>query len=300
MLNRQLTVYCLLATLMASIASVSADETTSGYYKDSQKGWWWGKRPAPEEQKEPQEQPKEVVKPKLEQQQPQAPFVPPPLKSYSYDDIWDMHPDQFYELQEAYKKKAVQNPTYENTKDYWEMSEIARKKADAFMNTSEYVWQKHPEITVAKDYPMNTPGKQARFGTIEAERMKVLQENRERYALIFFVESGCPYCEEQDKILKWFENQTGWIVKPVDIHQNPQAAARVGVQTTPSLVLIKKGDTKDYFPVASGVVTSTEIEDLTYRAVRLLNGDLKPEGYSTYEFEKGSSFDDTGRRDWVR
>ena len=62
----------------------------------------------------------------------------------------------------------------------------------------------------------------------------------------------------------------------------------------------KKGNTKDFFPVAAGVITADEIEDKAYRAVRLLNGELAPQDFGTYEFERGGSFDSNSRKDWIK
>jgi len=266
----------------------------SGYYRDTQRGWWWGERevaPEPEEEKE-----KEPEKPVAEEKKPS---VPPPLSAYKYEDIWNMHPDEFSELRESYLKKAVQNPTEENTKDYYELSEISRKKAAAFTNASQYVWQKHPELATIKDYPINTPGNLSRQRNILQERRQILTDNKEQYALIYFWKPDCPYCEDQKKILKWFEGQNNWIVKHVNVDQNPQTAARVGVTIIPSIVLIKKGN-KDHFPISAGVVSAEEIEDKAYRAVKLLNGELTPQDYSIYDFQRGGGFDINSRQDWVK
>ena len=81
--------------------------------------------------------------------------------------------------------------------------------------------------------------------------------------------------------------------------ENPELAAKVGVETTPSVILIKKG-VKDHFPVSAGVITSDEIEDKTYRAVRLLNGEITPQEYSLHDFQKGGGFDINSRKNWVK
>lgn len=290
MLQRNISIAITAFSLFTALPALSAGQ--SGYYRDSQKGWWWGERTVEEE---PEQKEEKKVAPKKEEQEP---WVPPPLSAYKYDDVWNMHPDQFYELQEAYKKKAVQDPSYENTKDYYELSEIARKKSSAFTSASQYVWQKHPELTVAKDYPIATPGNMSRVANISGERRAVLRKNQDKYALIFFWKPGCSYCEDQKKILSWFESQTGWIVKPVNILENPRAAAKVGVEITPTTILIKKGS-KDHFPVSAGVISAEEVEDKTYRAVRLLNGEITPQEYSTYDFQKGGGFDPNSRKDWV-
>jgi conjugal transfer pilus assembly protein TraF len=285
--------------LVSWVILLAAGAAHAGYYSDSQKGWWWGDRAVEQKMEEKQEERvKQTPAPEREEQK-NTPWVPPSLRAYSYEDVWNMHPDQFYEIQEAFKKKAVQNPTVENVKDYYEVQEIARKKALAFTNTAQYVWQKHPELGVAKDYPTATPGNLSRIAQISGERQRTLQANKDDYALIYFWRTGCPYCDEQDKILKWFQGQTGWIVKPVNIAEQPAVAARVGVETTPTIILIRKGS-RDFFPVSAGVISADEVEDKTYRAVRLLNKEITPDEFSLHDFQRGGGFDTKGRKDWVK
>ena len=287
-----LTTSCLLAATLANAAS------DSGYYRDSQKGWWWGER-IEEEEKEEEEPPKPAIVQPPPQEQQKEPWLPPRLSTYQYEDVWNMHPDEFYELQEAYKKKAVQDPSEANTKDYYELSEIGRKKALAFTNASQYIWQKYPQLSTAADYSTTTPGNLSRVSSTREEVRTVLRRAMDDYALIFFWSPNCPYCDDQRSILKWFEGQTGWTVKPVGVHENPALAAKVGISMTPSIILIKKGD-QDYHPVSAGVVSGSDLEDMAYRSVRLMNGDITPEEYSIHDFQRNGGFDVKGRKDWVK
>ena len=259
------------------VAMLSISVTASaGYYTDSSKGWWWYQKEADKKSDKPEK--KKSAKKE------------PSLKDYTYEQIWEMHPDQFQEFAEALKKKAVQIPSEENVKEYFEVQEIARKKALAFSNVAQFVWQKYPELTTKKDYPITTPGNLARISQINEERQRILRDNRDDFALIYFQRPDCSYCDEQSRILDWFTNETGWIIKRVNIRENPGLAAKFSVEITPTLILIQQGN-QDFLPVSAGVISADEIEDKAYRAVRLLKGDISPEEYSLYEFQKGGSFD---------
>ena len=74
------------------------------------------------------------------------------------------------------------------------------------------------------------------------------------------------------------------------MNQNPELAARLGVNTTPSLILIRKGN-EGYIPVSTGVTTLDDMEQRLYRGIRFLNGETTPENWSLYEFQKGQGFD---------
>lgn len=259
--------------------------TTShaGYYSDSGKGWWWYEK-TPEKKEEPKELGK-TEKPKHV----------PNFKDYSYEQIWNMYPDQFQEFADAIKKQAVQKPSEENVKNYYEVQEVARKKALAFTNVAQYVWQKYPELSTRKDYPITTPGNLARVAQITDERQRKLQESQDEFAMVYFSRPDCSYCGEQSKILDWFTKTTNWTVKTVNINENPGLAAKFNIETTPTIIIIQKGN-QDYFPVSVGVISADEIEDKTYRAVRLLKGEITPEEYSLYDFQRGGSYDTNKRK----
>lgn len=48
---------------------------------------------------------------------------------------------------------------------------------------------------------------------------------------------------------------------------------------------------QDFIPVASGVTSLNEIEERLYRGIKLLRGEITPEEYSMYEFQRGGGFD---------
>lgn len=277
-------------TVAISALCLGATLSYADYYSGSGSGWWWYDRDKPAEQTK--EDKKEKIKPTEEPKiKGKTDFGrDASLYQYSYDDVWAMHPDDFYELQESIKKRAVQSPSEANVKEYYEAQEIARKKALAFTNSSVYVWQKYPELSTEKDYPSNTPGKLAKAGLTSNEKMGVLRRNKDKFALIYFKREGCQYCVEQAKILDWFKSQSNWTVRTIDTFDNQAFAAKFGVDTVPSIILIQKGS-KEHFPVSAGVITANEIEEKTYRAVRMLNKDVSPEEFTIYDHQRGGGYD---------
>jgi conjugal transfer pilus assembly protein TraF len=65
---------------------------------------------------------------------------------------------------------------------------------------------------------------------------------------------------------------------------------RFDVKMTPYVILIYRSS-KDHFPVALGVSTLEEIEDRIFRGIRLLSGEVNPESYALYDFQKGGRLD---------
>lgn len=248
------------------------------YYSDVKRGWWWYER-APEKEKKEEREPERAEK-----------RILPSLKDYTYEQLWNMHPDDFQPLLMDFQKKAVMSPTEENVREYYVIQDIARRKSLAFANVASYVVQKYPELYVGKDYPVATPGRNALVRQQLEEIGNVIRSGENDFALIYFYSPTCPYCTEQDGILHHFIEKYHWQVRRIDINENPQLEQRFGITITPSLLLIYKGS-QEYISVSSGVASMAEIEEKIYRGMRLLRGEITPEEYSLYEFQRGGSFD---------
>ena len=255
------------------------------YYSDIKKGWWWYERGHEKEIKDEDATLREEREPEKPEKR-----ILPSLKNYTYGQLWNMHPDDFQPLLMDFQKKAVMSPTEENVRDYYVIQDIARRKSLAFANVASYVVQKYPELYVGKDYPVATPGRNALVRQQLEEIESGIRSREKDFALLYFYFPTCPYCTEQEEILHYFMNKYHWQVKRIDINENPQLEQRFGITITPSLLLIYKGS-QDYIPVSSGVASMAEIEEKIYRGMRLLNGEITPEEYSLYEFQRGGSFD---------
>jgi conjugal transfer pilus assembly protein TraF len=216
----------------------------------------------------------------------------PSLKDYTAEQLWDMHPDDFQALLMDFQKKAVWRPTPENVEEYYYVQDIARRKALAFTNVAGYVMQKDPELSVDKDYPTVIPGQNALVRSREKEVKERILRARGDYGLIFFYSPTCEYCMEQEKIMRFFEKEYGWEIKRIDFTQEKGLADMFGVTIVPTILLVYRNST-EAIPVSAGVISLSEMEDKIYRGIRLLSGEITPEEYSIYEFQKGGAFDVT-------
>ncbi|OPY70758.1 MAG: hypothetical protein A4E57_00375 [Syntrophorhabdaceae bacterium PtaU1.Bin034] len=246
------------------------------YYKDYKRGWYWYER----------EQPKK--------DEPRADAAPkhrvPVLKDYTAQMLWNMHPDDFQALLMDFQKKAVMMPSERSVAEYYYVQDIARRKSLAFANVTAAVMQKYPELSVAKDYPTATPGRSALTRMEQDEVAKKIRGSAADYGLIYFFSSTCQYCVEQEKIVGYFEERYGWEVKRIDLTQNTGLASLFNVTTVPTIILVFR-HSQDPIVVSAGVVSLEDMEERIYRGIRLLAGEISPEEYSLYEFQRGSTFD---------
>lgn len=253
------------------------------YHAPTKEGWWWYKdykKPEKETKKE-ESKPERVSKTEH--------YTPRPLREYTYEELLYMHPDEFQKLYDYYLKKAVQRPTEENVYEFYNLQDVARKKALLFAHYSGYVWQKYPELSTERDVPTAGPGMTQRRDLIAAELKQYARRNASEFGYIVFVQPGCGYCQAQLNILKYAEAD-GIPVKVVDITKYPEAQARFGVEVTPTIIVVDQ-KTGQYMPISAGVVALDEIYTRTERAIRLLSGGDDPARYGIYDFQRGTSLD---------
>ena len=253
------------------------EENGKAYYGDAKRGWWWYEK-IPLEKKEPEKKTEDGKK------------RSPHLSDYAMAELWNMHPDDFQAVLMAFQKKAVRVPSENNVREYYVVQDIARRKSLAFANATAAVMQKYPDLSVAADYPITAPGRNAAVLQRTEEVESRIRGAREEFALIYFSSAGCPYCAEEGSILSRFVEKYGWEIREIDIVREAAVSSVFGIETTPTLLLIYRGSS-DHITVSAGVVSLAEIEEKLYRGIRLLKNEITPEEYSLYEFQRGGAFD---------
>ncbi len=240
---------------------------------NSKRGWYWY-----EMFQEQQDQPKE--------EKPQHPVVP----EHSYDQLWNMHPDDFQAHLNQVTKQAVQFPTETNVAHYLKVQDVARRKSAAFAAVVDFVGQKNPQFSTEDVYPITSPGRMALTAMQVREFDDVIMKAKDDFGLILFSSEECGFCEAQQSILAFFENQYHWPIRSVDVKTNPNFATRFGIEQTPSIILVNK-DSQAYLPISSGVISMSDLKKRLYRSIRYMQGKISPEQWAVYEFEKGSGHD---------
>jgi conjugal transfer pilus assembly protein TraF len=275
-----------LAVLTVSVAhandpSYYSDQGEHGYYHYEDPEF---KEPVKPEQRE--ENKKSREKPKKERRIPS-------LKDYTAQELWEMYPDDIAELEEDFRKKAVQFPTRENVWENLYVKDLARRKAVAYTNSYMLALQENPELNLERALP-KVPAVQAIHDKAgEEERHNKIAVSRDDFAIIYFASNNCPYCVEQDKILSYFKGRNNWTIKKIEKEESPELAARFNVTMTPTLLLIRKGR-EDYIPITSGIIALSELENRVFMGIRFLNKETSPDNFTTTDIEKGGPLDTSG------
>jgi len=274
------------------------------YYEDpGKKGWWWYEPPvtkkdvklkSSEVKKSPDVvEKKEEIKKEEPKKEPlmktQEEELIKPLEEYTYEELLYMHPKQFSKLLDHYLEKAVGEPTEQNVYYYFNLVDVARKKAALFSSTYQYVANKYAQYLPTTVYPYTVPGISARMEMQSREIEKYVIGMRDRYGLIVFVRPDCPYCEAQLRILDRAV-MDGINIKVVDITSEPVSVSKFGIEIVPTIVFVHRAS-GNFITIASGVTSLDNIYYAISKALQIFELNESPGRYGIYEFQKGTPLD---------
>jgi len=249
------------------------DDIDASFYMNKKQGWWWYM------QEPEKENPEEPAKRKL-----------PEMEDYSYQQLWNMYPDDFHELLNTFMKKAVQSPEEKTVMDYLVMQDIARRKSVAFAAVMSYVNQKNQELGTQSVYPFTAPGQSAVVSMRVRAQEQTLASGKDQFALIMFTQKGCDFCVAQKSILEFFINKYGWPIRAVDMDEKPNMAAKFNITMAPTIIMVDK-NSGDSIPISVGVMSMSDLVLKLYRSVRFMRGEITPQQWFMHDFEKGKSND---------
>lgn len=252
-------------SLIATASSASAAQTA-----DLRQGYWWYQAPEAEAKVEPSELAKPSIPPMAEL----ATWTPPKIRK----------------LIEDQRDYAATMLTVEAVTDFWRLEDFARRKARAFAGITQIAMLQNPELNSKSANPMVGDARAQLSAEKDTIRTRYLRAHANEFALLMFSRAVCGYCRVQWPIVQRFQDETGWQVTRIDLDQRPETGARFGVEVTPTTMLIRRGSAQRMI-VATGVEAYPNLAQMTYQAVRLLRGDIRPEQFMTGPGEDAGFFD---------
>ncbi len=241
----------------------------------AKQGYWWYQAPRkPEPSGEVDPTPANVVKPAIPPMTELATWTPPRIR----------------DLIIAQRDYAATVLTVDAVADFWRLEDFARRKARAFAGITQLAMLQHPELNSRSANPLVGDARAERGAQQDALRRTYLRGQARDFALVMLSRSSCGYCRVQWPIVQRFQDDYGWQVSQVDIDRRPDIARRLGVEITPTTMLIRRGSPQ-HMVIASGVEAYPNLAQMAYQAVRLLAGDIRPEQFMTGPGEDGGFFD---------
>lgn len=280
--NKKLWVRLFLFFSLISYPVIAAEskDGDKNYYQDRKRGYYWYEvQPVPD--KKEKEKDKGSSNP--------GERKPPVTKTF--EELWSMHPEDFQKYVTEVQNYAIQKQTVEDVERYYYVNMVAQKKAAAFASVAELVGQMNPDLSTEQTAPITSPGRLAMVKKKAEDKESTIYNAKENFALIMFTQKGCGFCDSQDGILTFFKRRYQWPVRNVDINDNPVFAARFGVETTPTIILIKKGEKENYLNISVGVISMEDLVQRLMQSIKYMNGEIKPEQMHMYEYERNTPAD---------
>lgn len=216
-----------------------------------------------------------------------------PAENPSPRGPWEMDPAEFRELLDEARAEAVRTLSEEDVARYFELQKIASDRAAAFAAVAKVVSMRRPELSGGNSYPITHGGRRAMLIARSKEKRNTILGAREDFAIVYFRSDRCGFCAAQDPVVKRLADRYGLLVRAVDSDAEPAAAARFGVDTVPAILLVSR-ETGESLYLSTGVVSLDDLETSLFRGIRLLRGDVEPERFHTWGYERGGYFDPLG------
>jgi len=259
------------AAVLSSAAQASPESRTAP--PDGRQGYWWYQAPEPESTADEEPLPKPRIPPMAEL----AAWTPPRIRK----------------LIEDQRDYAATVLTVEAVADFWRLEDFARRKARAFAGLTQIAMLQHPELNAKSANPMVGDARAQLAAQKDSIRNAYLRAKSNEFALVMFSRVSCGYCRVQWPIIQRFQDETGWQVTRIDLDERPEAGSRFGVEVTPTTMVIRRSS-RQRMIVATGVEAYPTLAQMTYQAVRLLRGDIRPEQFMTGPGEDAGFFDALG------
>jgi conjugal transfer pilus assembly protein TraF len=260
--------------LLAALSANTLAAPQSSFYERGSEGWFWYRDP---KEQAPVPTPKAPEQPKpTEQPAPTAEL--PPAREPGPEPLsakW------FRKNLDAYRDRAIDDPTPENVAAYLYLQRIAMDKSSRFAKVSERVVQGDPFLDEITQRPTATFAANLVNKTAGAQRDALLEKIAGRVSLWFFFRSDCPYCEAQAPLLARLSQMYGFDILPVSVDglplssglftdhvQDAGQANALGVRSTPAMFLVDPA-TATFVPLAQGLLSVAQLQD------RIIEGAVK-------------------------
>lgn len=235
-----------------------------GYYDRKEEGWFWKER---------------MLDPDLEvhetpAQTTQAEAVEPPTAEVPSGPA-PLSPAWMRESLPKYLDRALAEPTPENVRAYFLLQRYAMDSAERFALVAQRLVMSDPTIDENARRPISSYGG-AIFDQVAQQAVIDLATKVAQTAGVwYFYKSDCPYCKAQNPVLARLAKRIGLTILPIALDAAPMPdgvfprfvpnrghAEQLGVEQTPTLVLMRKPD--QFVLLSEGLVTE---ENLIHRIV---------------------------------
>lgn len=278
--RRLVSVVCLSLICAVAVGHAAPSDVAPGsqdYLKRSRDGWFFYKDP-PASSEEDEDEDEVGPQPQSLKQLPEKIWTEPEkyketLKTLSIDglDLSKLPSIFIRELVTAKKEAAMDKPTVESVKTYIVVQQEAYDRSAKFTDSYQLAMYVNPELNYETKHPSSEFGHRLEAQLKQQGEDQTLRHASQYAGLFFFFTSTCPYCLDQSKIMKLFQDQYGMSVFAVSIdgkglpeYPRPQVdngmVERLGVHMTP-MVYLAIPEEKFLTPIGAGLMTLSDLRE---------------------------------------
>ena len=155
--------------------------------------------------------------PEPEEPEPAPEIAPPTLPPLTSEEMLLQDAKAFQQAVEDARMLAVYDPTPARVEHYQFMQAQAVYKATMFADHWRRNTRGNPDLDYTTRRPVATYAKQTWMDVRRDEREQVLADLSKEYALVYFFEGTCPYCQRFAPVLKRFSEKYGVHIKAVSV-----------------------------------------------------------------------------------
>jgi len=251
--------------LMASPSYAQYGKPTERYYHDKERGWFWREDPEFAEVFEPDPEP-----------EPQ-PVVIAPASSPEAEKIPKFTAEWLKVNLPKALNSAIDNPTSDNVAFYLYLQRIAMDKASRYAEMVELVTAEDPILSEMDRRPNASFAAKETDVLAQRNTEKLMRSISGQTVLWFFYASDCPYCHKSIPILTALQNTYGFNIRAISLDGKPLLgsgferdyitnqgqAQKLGVTSTPTMVLVKPGERPDIIQISNGAISLSEFTKRT-------------------------------------
>jgi conjugal transfer pilus assembly protein TraF len=250
---------------------VSANAIAKDYFNEKERGYWWYQAPP-------------VTPEKIEEAENQfKPDTPPPAKPVVDQDN-PIDPREVIAQQAAYHEflsmKAAVYPTPENIKAYMKYNEEIMVQSEDFSTAYSHAGWTDPELNYGLKKARTKEAVLAKNAQFQIDIVKKMDDLSDKFGLLYFMRSDCPYCKRYSPILKQFAEKHGFTIYVVSLDSKgteefpyPKSdhylAKNLNVTAVPALFLASPSD-RSVTPVHYGIVSETQLVTRIVKTVEQL------------------------------
>ena len=186
--------------------------------------------------------------------------------------------EQFRKMFNRVLDISVMHPTEKSVAAYMYMTNFTRLKALIFSHTVVNYTMRHPKLNMDRDIGSTSWSVVQYSEKYRIDKKTFFFNHKKTLGILLFIKNGCPFCEKQLPVLKWFSSDYGIDVVAVSINGCPANTEGIPCITKPEafryyhigyfpttvLVIKQPNGSPKFMPIGVGLTDEVTLSNRAY------------------------------------